>query len=231
MKPKRIASTGCIFCKSTNTSFNSIEHIIPESLGNIEHTLPRGVVCDSCNNYFSRKVESPILNSPEMLDIRRKMLIPSKKGKIPESAKKNEIQFTFPDKRLMARFIGKIGLEVLVKRAIDANIVGWEKEIVENTDLDPIRNFSRYNICKGNWLFEVRILHPVNALFFDGREYYELLNEYELLYTDSNELYIVVSLFGVEFTLNMGGPSVGGYISWLKNNGSISPLYTRKNLI
>lgn len=31
-----------------------IEHIIPESLGNNAYTLPKGIVCDTCNQYFSK---------------------------------------------------------------------------------------------------------------------------------------------------------------------------------
>jgi hypothetical protein len=49
----------CPFFKSDSTASRSIEHIIPESLGNMTQILPPGVVCDGCNNYFSRKVEGP----------------------------------------------------------------------------------------------------------------------------------------------------------------------------
>jgi hypothetical protein len=35
----------CIFCLEESRNFNTIEHIIPESLGNTEDTL-QGVVCD-----------------------------------------------------------------------------------------------------------------------------------------------------------------------------------------
>lgn len=34
----------CVFCKSDTRDSVSIEHIMPESLGNVEHTLPRGWV-------------------------------------------------------------------------------------------------------------------------------------------------------------------------------------------
>ena len=34
----------CIFCKSDSRESRSTEHVIPESLGNTEHTLPPGVV-------------------------------------------------------------------------------------------------------------------------------------------------------------------------------------------
>lgn len=40
----------CIFCHKDSSNSKSIEHIIPESLGNKEHILPNGYVCDICNN-------------------------------------------------------------------------------------------------------------------------------------------------------------------------------------
>lgn len=76
-------SMRCIFCKSDSTKSRSIEHIIPESLGNIEHVLPRGVVCDTCNNYFARKVEGPLLETPWFRHARSRQWVPNKRGLTP----------------------------------------------------------------------------------------------------------------------------------------------------
>lgn len=73
----------CIFCKADSQNSRSKEHIIPESLGNKEHILPPGWVCDSCNNYFSRKIEAPFLESWYGTSSRFEMGIPNKKGRIP----------------------------------------------------------------------------------------------------------------------------------------------------
>lgn len=73
----------CIFCKQDSSSSKSVEHIIPESLGNVDHTLPPGVVCDQCNNYIARKIEKPILDSLYFRERRFNMDVPSKKGRIP----------------------------------------------------------------------------------------------------------------------------------------------------
>jgi hypothetical protein len=51
----------CVFCKCDSEDSKSVEHVIPESLGSKTIVLPRGLVCDKCNNYFSHKVEIPIL--------------------------------------------------------------------------------------------------------------------------------------------------------------------------
>lgn len=73
----------CIFCKRDSTKSRSIEHIIPESLGNIDHVLPRGAVCDTCNNYFARKVEGPLLDTHWFRHARSRQWVPNKRGLIP----------------------------------------------------------------------------------------------------------------------------------------------------
>jgi hypothetical protein len=73
----------CLFCKINSDSSRSVEHIIPESLGGLSHCLPPGVVCDRCNNYFSREVEKPFLESAAIMLLRFHQEIPSKKGRVP----------------------------------------------------------------------------------------------------------------------------------------------------
>ena len=74
----------CLFCKEDSSSTKSIEHIIPESLGNKTFTLPRGYVCDKCNNYLVREVEKPFLEREDMRLLRFQEDIPSKKNKFPQ---------------------------------------------------------------------------------------------------------------------------------------------------
>jgi hypothetical protein len=73
----------CIFCKADSKTSRSIEHIIPEALGNTEHVLPRGIVCDICNNYFARKVEGPLLETPWFKHARSRQGIENKRGLVP----------------------------------------------------------------------------------------------------------------------------------------------------
>ena len=69
----------CLFCKSDTKKSVSIEHIMPESLGNTDHVLRRGWVCDRCNNYFARKVERPFLDSLFAIRTRSIMGVPNKR--------------------------------------------------------------------------------------------------------------------------------------------------------
>ncbi|MFA5179016.1 MAG: HNH endonuclease [Candidatus Izemoplasmatales bacterium] len=77
--------SSCIFCGEDTSSSKSVEHIIPESLGNNKIILGRGVVCDKCNNYFAREIERPFLDIEGIRNARFWNDIKSKKGKIPDT--------------------------------------------------------------------------------------------------------------------------------------------------
>ena len=70
----------CLFC-STGKAFNTIEHIIPESLGNNDMVLEREI-CDACQNYLSQ-IENYVLNKTPIGFWRTLLTIKTKKGKLP----------------------------------------------------------------------------------------------------------------------------------------------------
>lgn len=74
----------CLFCKQDSSDAKSVEHIIPESLGNKTMILPRGYVCDKCNNYFAIKVEKPFMELLEIRQLRFQEMIPNKKNRMPQ---------------------------------------------------------------------------------------------------------------------------------------------------
>lgn len=214
----------CIFCKRPSETSSSVEHIIPESLGNKQYILPKGAVCDKCNNYLAREVEKPVLASPMFRFLRKSMTIPNKRGKLP-SLESSDIP-PLPEYRVMGRFIGKVGLEVLAFKALDVRT--WNEELVSTVELDDLRRFVRYN--EGEiWEFAFRTLYPVNATFKEGDVFYEVLHEFDVLITNENEFYVVIAVLGVEFVMNLGGRTLDGYHKWLKENNYRSPLYNDKN--
>lgn len=73
----------CLFCRADSSESKSEEHIIPHSLGNRTHILKPGVVCDSCNNYFSREVERPFLESQAIKTLRFHQFLENRRGRIP----------------------------------------------------------------------------------------------------------------------------------------------------
>lgn len=57
----------CIWCLKdpSSATFRSRSHVLPKCTGNIEEqVLPKGVVCDECNNYFSGELEDRFIKEP-----------------------------------------------------------------------------------------------------------------------------------------------------------------------
>ena len=268
----------CVFCKTNSDASISKEHIVPESLGNIDHVLPHGWVCDGCNNYIALKVEKPFLESFYGRASRAMQEIPSKKGRIPprigfhpKSRTKIEIfraedgsgwcvgaaegedekrwvqsflnmpkgdhgSFWMPDAGLpeadytTSRFIAKIGFEALVFRGL--KIQGWNDEIVDKPELDELRRYVRTGCPNKIWPISIRQIYPPDFLFIDVQhEPHEKLHEFMIHHipsTSGEEYYAVVAIFGVEYAINLGGPELEGYQTWLKQHGNRSPLFDAK---
>lgn len=101
----------CIFCHKDSSKSKSVEHIIPESLGNKEHILPQGYVCDECNHYFAIKIERPLLDQAYFVSLRFRNEILTKKGKLvkqkmvfPSAAKCTDVIMRTTDEGLIASF-------------------------------------------------------------------------------------------------------------------------------
>lgn len=69
----------CIFCDEPNEAI-SIEHIIPESFGNITYLMEKSRVCDLCNSKFSKFEDKTLSNSIFTME-RARLAIVTKKGK------------------------------------------------------------------------------------------------------------------------------------------------------
>lgn len=83
----------CIYCHKNTSNTIGIEHVIPESLG-FKETLPKGYVCDECNNYFAN-IDNVILHNRFIALQVGIEQIPGKKDKI-----RREIgnKLSFPEK-------------------------------------------------------------------------------------------------------------------------------------
>lgn len=117
----------CIFCKQCSDDSKSIEHIVPESLGNKNTVLPKGVVCDSCNNYFASKVEKPVLDSKEFTQLRFNQLVKNKKGRVPK------VQILFGSHLVTATRNDKLDF------SFDSQDFNKIKEYLENSDKGEMR--------------------------------------------------------------------------------------------
>ena len=71
----------CIYCRGAGSS-TTIEHVVPESLGNDDLTL-QGCVCDACQAYFGKEVEAYVLAKTPIAVWRTLIGIRTKKGRLP----------------------------------------------------------------------------------------------------------------------------------------------------
>ena len=251
----------CIFCKESSTSSKSVEHIIPESIGNKRLVLPAGIVCDKCNNYFSSKVEKPVLSHQSMRNIRGWYQVPTKRGRKPsvkgciagtdvevgmKLSKDNKLQIDpekekdkrvvdavlarmnsglefppiifpieiDPPRKEMSRFLAKMALETIAYRF-------QQEEQKQNLALEPhydlIRNYSRYGSGVKEWPYHSRAIFPMDTEMRHPKtgEWVQAGFGHDILLTSHPETYFVFMLYGVEFVINLGGPSVKGYENWL----------------
>lgn len=75
----------CIYCLSTSGDFTAEEHVFPESLGNDELILPKGLVCKECNNNVLSLLDSALIDFPPIALLRVQYLPYTKKGKLPKA--------------------------------------------------------------------------------------------------------------------------------------------------
>jgi len=76
-----------MYCGKNSDSSKSLEHIIPATLG-IKETLPKGYVCDKCNQYFSGMDQQILLNRWIAMHIGTAQ-IPNREGKIRQKIGNN----------------------------------------------------------------------------------------------------------------------------------------------
>jgi hypothetical protein len=75
----------CIYCLTTTANFTSEEHIIPESLGNDEWVLPKGYVCDKCNNEVLAGLDNALLKFEPIAMLQVQFVSYTKDGKLPSA--------------------------------------------------------------------------------------------------------------------------------------------------
>lgn len=273
----------CIFCKQDSSASRSVEHIVPESLGNKRAVLPRGVVCDKCNNYFASKVEEPLLSSSAFKSLRFHQAIPSKRNRIPPATVTLEDQIpgvlyrpvnpdympllsldadpdtifrTFdnavqerggamllfpsnnpmPRENLMSRFLAKCAIEALAQRF--TVVPEGQDYLTDEPQFDRLRNHARRG-DPSEWPFHQRVIYDANREVLDENgQSVQTIYEYDVFPLtpdcDTNgamrsEVYFILAIFGVEFAINIGGPSIDSYIAWLDAVGGTSPLYLGRN--
>ena len=131
----------------------------------------------------------------------------------------NPTQF---DDRLMSRFLGKVAIEALAKRL--SGTEGWREEMLSQEAMEPLRRYVRIGDQKESWRFSRRRLYPQHQSFGSDKAPYQILHEFDFLYTRDCELIFVLALFGEEFAINMGGSETERYEEYLQESKGTSLL-------
>ena len=106
-KPEDSNIKKCIYCLSETGDFNTEEHIFSESLAGDEIYLPKGFVCDICNNGISSQLDNALINFEPIAFLRVQFTPYTKAGKFPkanfhnmvlEKTDPNHIRITAKDK-------------------------------------------------------------------------------------------------------------------------------------
>lgn len=87
----------CIFCLATDNA-PSLEHVVPAGLGkHLDIVLPRGAVCEPCNNYLGRQVDEALVHLLEVQLIRGLHRVPDRRGRLMGSIPLKNGKISFPD--------------------------------------------------------------------------------------------------------------------------------------
>jgi len=82
---KILTEPKCIYCLQTIGSFKSEEHIFPESLGNDELILPKGYVCDKCNNGVLAQLDDVLIKFEPIAFLQVQLVPHTKDGSLPKA--------------------------------------------------------------------------------------------------------------------------------------------------
>lgn len=188
----------CLFCKSKTNTFLSIEHIYPESLGNKEKILPKGIVCDTCNNGVLSTLDSFLVNFDPIIFCRTFYGVESKSGKVPKASfsslsldnpskkhvnlrlkRKNKQDFIETTNGFNLKFIGKTVMSIknikllaraLYKIGLELLCLDQGQNACLGDKFDDIRN-----IILGNKDFNGYLLFGTNKLPDKLGVYYRLI--------------------------------------------------------
>jgi hypothetical protein len=131
-----------------------------------------------------------------------------------------------PDVGMVSRLLAKMALEALAFKLYE--YPGWDTEVVLRPEIDEIRKFARYGGCEKWSYHERRVYEEHKKWELPNAEPFEVLHEFDVLYTDWHELFAVIAILGVEYTINLGGPEIDGYERWLDEHDYQSWLYMKK---
>jgi hypothetical protein len=111
-----------------------------------------------------------------------------------------------PADPVISRFLAKIALEAMAHRLLDKP-EGLDY-LCDEDQLDPLRDHARRG-KRPVWPVHSRRIYDPDSRAYDGdTDVGQTLHEFDFLVTSENEWYFVLAIFGLELTINLGGPNL-----------------------
>ncbi len=132
-----------------------------------------------------------------------------------------------PPKREMSRFLCKMALESVAETF--ASVEGGTEEVVDEVFFDNIRTYARYGNNYSEWPYFQRRIYPETTLMRhpETNEWIPIGFGFCWFMNKRRETLFVFCFYGIEFVINVGGPSIRGYEEWMEDHGNISPMVER----
>jgi hypothetical protein len=120
-----------------------------------------------------------------------------------------------PHQREMSRFLAKMALEAVALRF--SHSPELLDLIIDDTHYDRIRNWARRGDNLKEWPYHQRRIYPEETLMHHPKtkEWVQAGFGYDLFVNRRRETYFAFCLYGHEFVINVGGPSIKGFLEWL----------------
>lgn len=132
-----------------------------------------------------------------------------------------------PLKREMSRFLCKMALETMAETF--SSVPGGTETVVDAEFYDNIRTYARYGTNYTDWSYSQRRILPEKTLMRHPETNEWVLAGFGCCWfmNKRKETLFVFCFYGIEFVINVGGPSIRGYEEWLEDHGHISPMVER----
>jgi hypothetical protein len=169
-KDKDVHVKKCIYCLNTDNNFQSEEHIFPEGLGNDEAVLPKGYVCDNCNNGALSRLDAYLIGF-EPISLLKVPFVPyTKSGKLPKANFQNMVVEKTHPRHIKITAKDKSG-EMRNKKELGDGWVSWNMNF-RGKQVNPVRlGQSLYKIGLGFVAFDQGLDVALSTRFDLARDY------------------------------------------------------------
>jgi len=132
-----------------------------------------------------------------------------------------------PPRHEMSRFLCKMALESVAERFLSSP--NGTDTVADEPFFDRVRTHARYRNGQSSWPYSQRRIFPEETLMRHPQtnEWVRAGFGCGLFMNKRRETLFVFLFYGIEFVINVGGPSILGYEEWFADHGGISPAVER----